>query len=44
VPYDFERAVHELTDGDHDGFRARLWARASSEANQVAKDWAAWKP
>src|SRR5262249_28495733 len=22
VPYDFERAVHELTDDDHDGFRA----------------------
>ncbi len=44
VPFDFEAAVHELTDGDHAGFRALLWARASSQADQVAKDWAAWKP
>src|SRR5262249_25126519 len=36
VPYDFEQAVHDLTDGDHAGFRALVWRRASREADQVA--------
>jgi uncharacterized protein (DUF2252 family) len=43
VPFDFEAVVHDLTNGQHDLFRALVWKHASSYADQVAKDWATFK-
>jgi len=40
VPFDVEQLVHDLTNGQHDAFRALVWKHASSYATQVAKDWA----
>jgi uncharacterized protein (DUF2252 family) len=42
VGHDFEATVHQWTNGQHDEFRALVWAHASSYASQVAADWAAF--
>src|SRR6185369_13025199 len=43
VPFDTEELVHDLTNGQHDVFRALVWKHASSYATQVATDWSTFK-
>lgn len=44
IPFDFEKRVHDRTDGEHVHFRDTVWHEASTYANQVAKDWASFMP